>query len=287
MISRAQLVALGVADSTVAAWIASGYLTRVLPKVYAVGHTAPSRAAALWAAVLYAGPGAQLSHRSAAHHRGLIMHPPEEIHVSTPREKVRSIRGAVHVHGQRTIERSSAAGIPTTTPAQTVLDLAGEPHGLRLVRRALAVLEYRGELDRAALEAICGKGRSGSRTLREALAAHQPELAHTNGALEEALLGLCERFGLSVPRFNRRVCGFAVDAYWPEHRLVVELDGHRNHSTPAQLRRDRRRELTLRANGIAVVRYSWDLVRHRGQEVADDLVRQGVRSAPRRSTLDQ
>src|ERR1700749_4273928 len=80
-LTRAQLVALGVPGSGIALWIRSGYLTRVLPKVYAVGHTAPSREADLWAAVLYAGPGAMLSHASAAHHRGLIIYPPDVIHV--------------------------------------------------------------------------------------------------------------------------------------------------------------------------------------------------------------
>lgn len=57
-VTRAQLVALGMPHSTISRRLRSGYLTRVLPKVYAVGHTAPSHEADLWAAILYAGPGA-------------------------------------------------------------------------------------------------------------------------------------------------------------------------------------------------------------------------------------
>ncbi len=272
-ITWAQLKALGAADGTIGTWIKAGYLTRVLPKVYAVGHTAPSREADLWAAVLYAGPGAMLSHASAAHHRGLIIHPPKLIHVSTPREKVRSIRGLIQVHGERDLTRSKHQGIPTTTNEQTALDLAAT-EDIKLVRRALAVLDYRKELDVKALEAIGGKGRRGTRALNAALQTHQPELAYTNGKLEEAFLYLCERFDLQVPKFNAMVHGEQVDAYWPEHGLVVEVDGLDNHSSPAQIRTDRRKDLKLRAHGLRVVRYDWDLVKRDPHATSEDLERQ-------------
>jgi predicted transcriptional regulator of viral defense system len=279
-VTWAQLKALDVPDGTIGTWTRDGYLTRVLPKVYAVGHTAPSREADLWAAVLYAGPGAMLSHASAAHHRGLIIYPPGVIHVSTPREKVKSIRGVVTVHAQRERARSSHEGVPTATNEQTVLDLAADPRDFKLVRRALAVLDYRNELDLTALEAICGKGRAGSRALRQALEIHQPELAHTNGELEDAFLYLCERFGLQIPLFNRSMYGFPVDAYWPELNLIAEVDGLGAHSEPAQLRKDRRKELTLREHGHRVVRYDWTLVKAASEQVAADLVRHGVGEAP-------
>jgi very-short-patch-repair endonuclease len=282
-ITRAQLIALGVPNSTVGGWTKSGYLTRVLPKVYAVGHTAPSKEADLWAAVLYAGPGAELSHTSGAHHRGLIIYPPDVIHVSTPRVKIKSIPEVVKVHaGRNNLEPSSHEGIPTTTVAQTLLDLAGDPGHYKLLRRALAVLDYRDELDIRAIERICGKGRAGSKALKEALATHQPELAHANGELEEAFLYLCEGFNIPIPRFNRSICGFPVDAYWPEHNLVVEVDGLRNHSKPAQLRTDRRKELTLRAHGLQVVRYDWPLVTGAPEEVGADLLRQLAAASPTR-----
>ncbi|MGH2835621.1 MAG: hypothetical protein ACRDKD_05355, partial [Solirubrobacteraceae bacterium] len=219
---------------------------------------------------------AMLCHASGAHHRELIMYPPDVIHVSTPRTKIRSIRGVIQVHAGRALARASHKDIPTTSIAQTLLDLAANPRDFKLVRRALAVLDYRDELDLAALGAICGKGRPGSRALREALAIHQPELARTNGELEVALLCLCERFGLPVPQFNRWFYGFPVDAYWPEQDLVAEVDGIGNHSKPGQLRVDRRKELTLRKHGHRVVRYDWDLVKRACEEVYADLVRHGV-----------
>ena len=275
-VAAAQLVALGLSRTTLHTWTRSGYLIRVLPKVYAVGHAAPSKEADLWAAVLYAGPGAQLCHASGAHHRGLIIYPPEVIHVSTPRLKIRSIPGVVHVHAGRELERSSYEGIPTTTNAQTVLDLAADPRDFKLVRRALAVLEYRDELDLRALDEICGKGRRGSRALRAALEIHRPELAFTNGELEDAFIYLCERFNLPIPQCNRWMYGFPVDAYWPDPNLIAEVDGVGGHSKTAQLRKDRRKELTLRQHGHIVVRYDWELVKNASEEVASDLARHGV-----------
>ncbi len=272
-ISRAQLSLSGVPNGTVAGWTKSGYLTRVLPRVYAVGHTAPSQEADLWAAVLHAGPGAMLSHASAAHHRGWIDYPPRVIQVSTARAKIKSIPGVVQVHPRRELVRASHDGIPTTTIAQTVLDLAAT-QDRRLVGRALAVLDFRNQLDIPALEAICGSGKPGSSSLHQALAQHQPALAYTNGKLERSFLRLCERFELPIPKLNPRVCGEVVDAYWPEHGLVVEVDGLQNHSSPAQLRKDRRKELKLRAHGLVVVRYDWDLVTRAPEEVYCDLQRQ-------------
>ncbi|HEY2654854.1 MAG TPA: hypothetical protein VGI55_03635 [Solirubrobacteraceae bacterium] len=91
--------------------IETGRLHHVLPKVYAVGHRARSRDADLWAAILYADPGAMLSHATAAHWRGLINHPPRMIDVTTPR-KIKSITG-VRVYAQREPKRHLHHRIPS------------------------------------------------------------------------------------------------------------------------------------------------------------------------------
>ena len=246
----------------------------MLPKVYAVGHTAPSREADLWAAVLYAGPGAMLSHASAAHHRGLIIYPPDVIHVSTSREKIRSIRGVIQVHPQRELARGTHEGIPTTTVAQTLLDLAAEPSHYKLLRRALAVLDYRDELDLARSRGSAAKAapvarRSGRRSRSTSPSSLTPTASWRRRSSTSA-----RRFNIPVPRFNRWMYGFPVDAYWAEHNLVVEVDGLGHHSKPAQIRNDRRKELTLRAHGLQVVRYDWPLVKGAAEEVGADLLRQ-------------
>jgi very-short-patch-repair endonuclease len=271
-VTRAQLDALGFTGSNIARWIEHERATRVLPKVYALGHTAPSREADLWAAVLYAGPDAMLSHMTAAHWYGWLSRPSQSIEVSTPRSKIQSLPGAIRVHNRRPVARAFHHGMPITRRSQTLLDLAslGDPN---LVRRALAQLDYRRELNVAEIERACGRGRPGSRLLRRALKAHQPRLAYANGRLEEDFLLWCAARKLPLPRLNVPVHGVLVDAYWPAHALVVELDGHDNHSSRAQLRRDHANDLALRATGITVLRYDWALLHGGSEQIYRELVK--------------
>jgi hypothetical protein len=237
--------------------------------VFAIGHDAPDRDGDLWEAILYAGPGAMLSHATAAQWHGLIDYPPQVIEVSTPR-RIRSLQG-IEVYARRPLNRHIHNAIPVTSIPQTMLDLAAVVN-FKLVRKALARLDYRQSLDLAALEAICGSGKPGSKALRRALVIHQPRLAHTNSALEDDFLIWCERWDVPPPLVNVRLHGVLVDAYWPDHGVVVELDGKDNHSSRAQLRRDRANELTLRGHGLIVLRYDWDLVHTQPKAVYDDVI---------------
>jgi hypothetical protein len=263
------LFVLGLTRGEIDSGLRLGRLVHELPGVYRVGHRARSREADLWAAILYAGPNAMLSHATAAHWRGLIDYPPRMIEVSTPRDK--GPQPGVRVYGRRRLERSMPDGMPVTSIPRTLLDLAAVAD-LKLVRKALARLDYRHELDLAALEAICGRAKPGSAALRRALAIHQPRLAHTNGPLEYDFFAWCERWNVPLPLVNVWLHGILVDAWWPDRGVVVELDGKDNHSTPAQVRRDRANELTLRAHGLVVLRYDWDLVHMQPKAVRDDLM---------------
>lgn len=270
-----QLTHLGVADSTVHGWVRSGYLFRVVPRVYAVGHLAPSREADLWAAVLYAGPGAALSHVTAAHWRGLADFPGPVVHVSTPRA-CDSLPG-IAVHSRRAkLDREIVDALPVATVAQTVLDVAASTSDLLLVRKLLSEIEYRsGTLDVERLRVVCGRGRRGSARLAEAFQTYDPQLARTNGRLELGFYAFCEQRtskGVPLPECNLRVAGVQVDAYFRAYALVVELDGDSNHRTPAQRRRDRRNELILRGHGIEVVRYDWALVEQEPDLTERDLL---------------
>lgn len=276
LVTWQQLQTLGVPERTVTAWIDRRVLVRVLPRVYSIDHRPATVERDLCAALLYAGPGAMLSHATAAWWRGLIKHHPRgPVEVCTPRQ-VQSIDG-LRVHGRHNLERALHRGLAVTTTPQTVLGLAATQEQ-RLVRRALAVLDYRGQLDLPALESLCGQGRAGSTSLRQALIIHQPRLARTNGPLEEDFLVWCERYRLPLPQVNVEVHGVLVDAYWAADALVVELDGGANHYSRGQRRVDKRKELTLREHGIRVVRYDWDLIHDEPARVHTDLRAQLPRS---------
>jgi Protein of unknown function (DUF559) len=270
-VSWAQLVALGVDDSAISRWAASGYLHQELPRVYSVGHRAPSVEADLTSAVLYAGPGAMLSHATALWWRGLLDHQPWPIEVSTPR-RCRSLRG-VKVHGRRACERVWHKRLPTTSLEQALLDFAAVAL-LDRVRYALANADYRKVLDLDGLRAIAGAGRAGSGKLRTALERHEPKLAHSRSPLERLFLPLCETYGVRLPDdVNVCVAGILVDAVWWKERLLVELDGKGNHSSWAQIQRDRSNELTLGAAGFDVLRYGTVQLEEQPALVAGDVTR--------------
>ncbi len=287
LIAWRQLVGLQIPVRTVSSWIARGVLVRVLPRVYSLEHRAATIERDLFAVILYAGPGAMLSHATAAWWCGLIDdRPSRPLEVSTPRH-VRSLNG-IMVFGRRPVKRTVHRGLPVTTRTQMLLDLAASRE-LRLVRRALAVLDYRRELEIEALVATCGRGKPGSAALRRALGIHQPRLVYTNGRFEEDFLYWCERYKVPIPLVNVYVFGVLVDAYWPADALVVELDGVPNHSTRGQRRVDKRKELTLREHAIGVVLYDWDLLHDEPERIYSDLIGQLTRtlSADRHKAASQ
>jgi predicted transcriptional regulator of viral defense system len=269
-VTWAQILRLGVDRALIARWVRDGYLHRLCPRVYAVGHRARSTEADLAAALLYAGPGAMLSHATAAWWLGLVDRRPQLIQVSTPR-RCRS-RPGVRVHRRRACDRIWHNGLPVTTVPQTLLDLAVDA-SLRTVRRALAKADYARILDVPAIQAQLGPGRPGSAKLRTALREHEPRLARTKSQLETMFVEISEEAGFPLPEINVYIAGWEVDALWREERIAVEIDGYGNHRSPAQVRRDRRKDLALRAAGVIPLRYSDEQLDERRPDLIADLCR--------------
>jgi very-short-patch-repair endonuclease len=159
-----------------------------------------------------------------------------------------------------------------TTVAQTLLDFAADAED-GLLRFALANADYNRLLKIDDVDAICRRGAPGSAHLRNALAAHRPELAHTRSEIERLLIELCDAHRLPLPKLNVYRHGWLVDAVWDEHRLVVELDGYNSHRTKAQLESDHQRDLELRARGYIVLRYTWRQLTEAPAQVASDIRR--------------
>jgi very-short-patch-repair endonuclease len=267
-LSWAQLRDCGIAEATISHWTANGYLYEEHPRVYAVGHRTGPVEADLAAALLYAGPGAMLSHQTAAWWWGLTDRRPNVIHVSTPK-RCRSHR-AVTVHGRRSLLRDWHNGLTVTTVPQTLLDYAAVMP-FEDVRYVLAEADYRRVLDLDAARAVTGRGKPGSTQLARALKVHWPDLARTDSPAEREFLYLVEAGGLPRPQVNVRLCGFKVDCYWPQFRVAVEIDGGQGHGTERQVARDHGRDLKLRSVGIVVRRYSRAQVRQDGELVLADL----------------
>jgi hypothetical protein len=270
VVSRTQLESSGVSDSAISRWVAVRRLHRIHPGVYALGHSALSLRGRLWAALLYAGPGAVFSHTTAAWLWSLIDAEPNRIHITIPGRRLSLPE--VRVHHSRRVEAVRHRGLPLTPAPRTLLDIATQLTS-RQLRRALAEADFRGLLEVSELESALNQGRPGSRAMRTALRSHMPALARTLSVLEERFLELCEDAGMPLPEVNAKVGRMRVDALWREQGLAVELDGAAGHEGWAAIKRDRERELALRSSGYLVLRYTWEQVTERGDAVAADLRR--------------
>ena len=249
---------------------AEGWPHLIYPGVYAVGNPVLRVEGRLAAALLYAGKGAALSHTTAAFWWELTDSLTSPIHV-TASGRHRRQPGLV-IHRTTDLHRVIHRNLPVTTPARTLLDLAGFVP-LPALRQALAAAEYRGRLHLDQVEAQLRRGHRGSTALREALDRHRPQLAHAASELERELIYLCERHSIPLPECNVFITGFKVDALWRAERLVVEVDGAAAHGTPGGLVRDRDRDLALRRAGFMVLRYTWSQVKRESRSVAEDLRR--------------
>lgn len=258
IVSRRQLLRLGFSASRIDRWVALGRLHRAHAGVYALGHPLLSVRGRQLAAVLACGERAVLSHRSAAALWGLLQPAPGPIDVTVPGRSRK--RGGISVRVTRSLDRTEIGvreGVPCTTPARTLVDLAAVA-GERELLRALEQSVVLRILDRAALTTALegSRGRRGAGALRRLLA-RLTEPPALRSELERRFLELVRGASLPVPVANGIVNGFEVDFHWPAHRLVVETDGRAFHGNAIAFDRDRRRDLALERAGWRVLRLGW------------------------------
>jgi len=256
VVSGAQLAAAGLDRHALAHRVAEGWLRRLHRGVFLVGTVEPPLAGAM-AATLACGDDAVLSHHSAAVLWGLCAPAAGAMHVSVVGRNLRGPPGVV-IHRIRDLHPADATrhdGIPVTSPARTLLDLATQLPNRELARAVEEAQVRRLVTDRSLNEQFSRYPRHrGAGRLREA-ARTEPTL--TRSEAERRLIELIRAARLPEPRANARVGRYEVDLLWPEQRLVVEVDGYAFHSTRAAFERDRRRDADLQAAGYRVIRVTW------------------------------
>jgi hypothetical protein len=277
VVATRQLSALGLARGGVAARARAGRLHRVHRGVYAVGHTVLTVNGRRMAAVLAAGPGAVLSHASAAALWDIRPTSATRIDISVRSAGGRAKRPGLRIHRTPTLQTAEITahqGIRVTSPARTFLDLASSlPR--RALERALDEAEIRELYDRRALEAVAlaHAGEHGARALAEALA-QDGDPVLTDSELEEIMLGLCDEQQLERPTPRAWVAGLRVDFLFAASRLVVETDGYRYHRTRRAFERDRERDAILARAGYRTLRFT-----HRQLTREPALVAETIRSS--------
>ena len=271
VVSLEQLRACGVGRGGVEKAMRVGRLHRLYRGVYAVGHERLGREGRYVAAVLACGKRAVLSHRSAAAWWGLLQTQQARVDVTSPHGR-HAIAG-VRRHQARSLtaqDTTTHEGIPITSVARTLLDLAATTRPDRL-ERALAQAERLQLYDGAAIAEVLSRanGHRGKAALARATA-REPKL--TRSELEAIFLSLVRQAGLPEPEANLPLAAhdhprLEPDFYWPTYRLVVETDGWETHRTRSAFRRDRRRDAALVAAGWRVMRFTYDDVAYDGATV--------------------
>jgi hypothetical protein len=261
IVTRGELLGVGVTVDQITRRLRNGHLFREFPGVYRVGHRAPSTEATYIAAVKVGGEGALLSGRAAAYLLGLLKGRSPQPEVVTTRN--RRIAG-IQIHRSRvdlTLDAWKWRGIPVTSPARTIVDIAPSL-SLDALARACheAGVRYR-TTPRDVDEVLARRPSSpGARDLRRVL---HGDVHVTLSKLEKRFLGHVQDIGRPPPLTTRVAAGGRVDCHWPEHRLIVELDGYRYHSSRHAWEADRRRERAARAAGNEFRRFTYgDVFEH-------------------------
>jgi len=270
VVTRAQVLAAGWSARMLGRRIRAGVLREVHRGVYVVGPGEPPGAREK-AALLAAGEGALLSHLTAAIRWGLSAHATgAPIHVTLVGTGRGRIRG-LHTHRVRRLEpdeRSERDGLPLTSPARTLLDVATVV-GERELERMLASAERSGLLPPATWPGLLARyrGRPGVAALRAVMEIPGGP-AFTRSEAESAFLDLVRRSALPPPQANVVLGPWEVDFLWRSHRVVAEVDGYTWHRTRLDFERDRARDAWLSARRFRVLRFSWRQITRQSMETA-------------------
>jgi very-short-patch-repair endonuclease len=274
VISRYQLLALGLSDRAVKYRVTCGRLVPLHAGVYAVGHRAIRPRGRLLAAVMACGPTAVLSHKSAAALWELLTTNQTRVDVTVPGTSRKAQRG-IRVHRTRALHPDDITiidAIPATSVARTIVDAASVLRSqqlLQLIEQAERehILNFRAihvAIDRRP----CARG---TRELRRILSEYEGA-PPTRSHLERRFLDLVSAAGLPRPLVNVEVGGFIVDIFWPQWRLVVELDSRGYHWSPRSFETDRLRDATLQRIRCRVLRVTHRRMRTDPRGVIGDVI---------------
>lgn len=260
VITRWQLESAGLTSGSIAHRIKRGWLFRRYHGVYSVGRHDLSPDGELVAAVLAVGRDACVSHLTAAIAWGFWRYGTfcAPFDVTVPRRL--SKRADVRVHSVTYLDardRTRRNGVPITTPARTLVDLATVVYSDHAYRRAIHEAEVQRLVTQQQLKGQLDRRRCAR--LAEAIAGGARP---TRSDLEDAVDDLLSRHNLRAPLTNVGIPGLpawvVVDFLYPAERLVIEADGARFHDTPIRQASDRRKQALIEAHGLRVMRLRWE-----------------------------
>ncbi|MGE3325481.1 MAG: type IV toxin-antitoxin system AbiEi family antitoxin domain-containing protein [Acidimicrobiia bacterium] len=273
LLTSADFTRAGISRRQVDALVRSGFVTALHRGVWRVSGAAPPRLQRYGAALMAVGEGSALSHRSGMAVWTVPGIEVDSLEVTVPRQRVHRIDGLV-VHRStdlRDHHLRTHAGLVVTSPARTLVDIAGclWPATVDrvleswLTRKLVTIEEIEDTIDE-----IARQGRPGSAGARAMLQRRALGRSIADSNLEVITARLLERAGLEVVHHHLVMIGSEIvaelDFAFPAERMYLESDGFGAHTTRRAFDRDRTRQNLLTELGWAPVRFSDGQLRFRG-----------------------
>ncbi len=265
VVDCAALQAAGLTRNAIRSAVAGGRLFHLFRGTYAVADPALLPLAWETAALLALGPDAVLSHRSAAALWGLASRDPNTVHVTVIGRKARSREG-IGVHRVATLHPADItikSRLRLMTPARALIDFASEASSSE-IEYGFGEARAKRLIDDAKLEQALRRtpaNHPGAALLRHLLRS-DPATTYTRSKAERTVRRLLKAANLAQPRTNVPLLGYTADFLWPEHKLILEVDGYGTHGHRLAFESDRRRDQILAANGYTVIRVTWEQLRN-------------------------
>ncbi len=282
VVSRQQLLKVGISSSTITDRIRGSALFPVFPGVYAVGRQEIHLKGHWQASVLAAGKGSMLSGRSASTAWGFLDHQ-HSVNVNS-RTDGRGLPALLpiadtriwpylFIHRPRMIlptDSTHFEGIPIVTVSRAQLELPALVTA-RQFRSAFAEADRLGLLDDKELLEFTGRtrGRKGGRMFRRAVIRRIPDIKRARSILEGIFLELRRDGEIRRPEVNVKVLGKEMDFVWRDQATIVEVDGWEFHRGIEAFEEDALENNRLRASGWTVLRFTWRMVTEQPGEVRE------------------
>jgi hypothetical protein len=280
VVSRCQLLAIGVATDAIDHRLAVGRLRRIFPggsAAYAVGHEALSLPGRALAGVIAAGSGGAASHWTKLALHRLVEKPGPLIHVTVPAP--RRARKGLLIHRAVTPrdELEITLGIPTLSLPRTFLDLSAQT-SQRAMRTLVKRAEFKGLIVGEEIVSILDRypRRRGRKNLAKLAVDYALSSGRTGSPLEDDFVEFCAHGDIPVPETNVPLWAggreYIVDAVWREAKVAVELDGRAAHERRLAFEDDRIRDRALTAAGWRPVRVTSAQIRVQPDDLERDLL---------------
>ena len=277
--TAAQARAAGLSRHQIAKLLDKGVYERVLPRVLGVAGAPRTWERSAVASQMWAGDRSALAHESAARAWGLSSfgaHSP--VHVASV-DRVTPPKGIrLHRYDDALLREISFMGpFQLTSPARTVMDLAGKRHPRaeraldQFLREGIAGLDQFWSY----FESHWAKRRRGIRIMHGFLVERTVGMAASDSELEDMMWRIIRRYQLPRPsvQFPVRLpeALVHVDFAYAERLIAIECDGYAVHMDRRSFERDRVRDNQLQALGWVVLRYTWSQLRYSPGRVAEEI----------------